>query len=190
MVYAWDVERSEKERTMKYSNLLKIGLRILGVYFVTVLLSYLNYGLSSFLYISKSDLILSFLIPFLMYLFFVYFLLFKTDGVIQLLNLKDGIQDEEEGESSFSSDKLLELGVTFLGIYLIVLAIPEFIASFIVTLIKTDSEESLSAIMNILKPFKVDGAFFYTHLFQLIIGVLLIKYSKRLVAYIHLKSLK
>jgi hypothetical protein len=170
---------------MKKTDIYEIAIKILGLYLVVLILSQLQHILNSagFLIMAENDpdtfghfdqipLFVGVLVPFLLLIFFSWFLIFRTKYITKLIT-KD--IDYEENIKLFAGKKeIYEIAFVLVGFLTIVLALPDFLYKLIshIQLVQSDSPtvhfETNYLIVSGLK---------------VVVGIIAIRYSSGLAGY-------
>ena len=106
---------------MTTKDLYRVFLRLFGVYlFVQHVMLNLTYVLYAFYEnMDASGMILSSGVAYLTILFLALMLIFRTDVVIRLLRLEEGMDSAQVETSSISSNNLFQFALVFFGVFLI-----------------------------------------------------------------------
>lgn len=108
-----------------------------------------------------------------------YFLLFRTEIIINLLKLKDENQQEILQNSQFNYEKIFQIALLILGLAIIILNIPDFILSVIKNMLLLRKDEPYQKFL--WNNFDIHGL-------KIILGVLLIFNSKNISNYSKLNT--
>ena len=108
-----------------------------------------------------------------------YFLLFRTEIIINLLKLKDENQQEILQNSQFNYEKIFQIALLILGLAIIILNIPDFILSVIKNMLLLREDEPYQKFL--WNNFDIHGL-------KIILGVLLIFISKKISNYSKLNT--
>ncbi len=108
-----------------------------------------------------------------------YFLLFRTEIIINLLKLKDEYQLEILQNSQFNYEKIFQIALLILGLAIIILNIPDFILSVIKNMLLLRKDEPYQKFL--WNNFDIHGL-------KIILGVLLIFNSKKISNYSKLNT--
>ncbi|MEI5984979.1 MULTISPECIES: hypothetical protein [Sphingobacterium] len=108
-----------------------------------------------------------------------YFLLFRTEIIINLLKLKDENQQEILQNSQFNYEKIFQIALLILGLAIIILNIPDFILSVIKNMLLLRKDEPYQKFL--WNNFDIHGL-------KIILGVLLIFNSKKISNYSKLNT--
>lgn len=112
---------------MTKKDLLRIILKIAGLYFLVTIVFY---QIPSFLVFIKTVPVISLAVAFLVLLIFAAIftaLIFKPDFVIKLLKLEKGFDDNKFSAPHISLSNLIKFSIITLGLFLIIKELPQFI---------------------------------------------------------------
>lgn len=162
-------------------TLFHIILKILGIFFIKELLAIIAQLLSSFLYLTSSvtipEAIWTFattLLIVLVYGLVSYFLIFKTDFVIDKLKLDKGFS-QESIPLNIHRSTIFSIAIIVIGGYMVVDEIPNFcrqLFSYFQEKRMTYGQTNPSIEYSVISGVKI------------IIGILLMTYQRKIVAFI------
>ena len=164
-------------------SLFLIVLKCLGVFFIKDFLLLIPQFLTVFLFFTSGEmmvrgiwLFLATIVQLTIYFLVFYYLIFKTDHVIQKLQLEKGFS-EEKFSINIHRSSVLSIIITITGILVVVDVIPTFCKNLFIYVRELQSAYKSDAdITRILGPVA-----------QLIIGLVLIGSQKQLVNFIERK---
>jgi hypothetical protein len=175
---------------MATRSLLIIILKVLGLFFVKDFLPLIPQFLSLFsLFITYfedgiiSPIVASFLSLFL-YGYFAYVLLFKTEWVIDKLRLEQGIESENWSFKLHRS-VILQISTIIIGALIIVNAVPDLLRQLFLYVQHIRSQGGLLDY----NP-KPDYTLLIIYTVQILIGLLILGYQRRIAVYIEFKRRK
>lgn len=173
--------------TMTPRNLFNIILKIFGLFFLRDIVQTVPQLVSSFLYFTKSDgagegvfVFIATLVILAFYAFVVYQLLFKTNVILDKLNLEQGF-NQEEFSFNISTSLVLTIAVIVTGGVILANEIPNLCRH----LFSYYQERRLTRGMT-----KPDFSYSIISAAKILIGLLLLGERKRIVDFIERRQQK
>lgn len=117
---------------MSYRDVFRVAIRLFGL--ASILYSLFTFIPQLYYYIKTEDGLITagFALASIALFIFYYFLILKSDSIIDALRLDKGYEKEELPLSSFSNKGLLALGIILIGCYTCIRALPDLlIESFV-----------------------------------------------------------
>lgn len=172
---------------MSYQNLFRIILKIIGIFFIKDILAMFPELFSAAYFFQGGNddflVVVYTIIPFVafvVYCFMAYFLIAKSDWVIEKLDLMDAFEDENI-KFSIHRSTIFSMVLLVVGVYIIIDSTPYFISN-ILTYIRDNELSQGGSFYNInYQPTLVEG-------FKILIAYILIKNQKRIVSWIVSRS--
>jgi NADH:ubiquinone oxidoreductase subunit 5 (subunit L)/multisubunit Na+/H+ antiporter MnhA subunit len=172
---------------MKPGNLFTVILKIFGLFFLREIIYIIPQLVSTIPYFTKSDnfgeaqntndVLLPFLVTLVIlafYVFVIYLLLFRTNNIVNKLQLDKGF-DQEEFSFNISSSLVLTIALIVIGGVILTNEIPNFCRNVFAYF----QEKSLTHGMT-----KPNYSYIITAAVKIILGLLIIGERKRIVGFI------
>ena len=170
---------------MTYKDLFRIAIRLFAL--ASILYSLFTAIPQLFYYVISDAgfLILGFAVTLLAISIIFYFLILKSDSIIEMLRLTKGLDDDKVSLTAISTKNLLEIGIIIVGCTAFIGAFPDFLIECF-TWFSQRIRDDNSGLFSFLEPRR--DTYIAENFLEVLIGYLLITNFDKVAKFIAPKS--